>query len=203
MKVDVKNFKNMKACLKECEQFIKNVDGDLMESGRINGYGDLRPREVVGNWLLCAVLCHQSKPDKFKICIGEACGDGVVYDTVDDKAYQTEHVLVSKNNQPESEDTEGLILEQISKKQARGSAYASNKELVVMLNRPNAKWAPNRVANKLPEPLDFDDVWVCALHKEINGEYIYHVTCLDSAGSPIWEICINKQFDDWKITQTQ
>jgi len=115
------------------KKFIPN--GEVIEKGKpFKQFGDIRPREIWANWLLCAVANYQIKSERFKICTDPSGGDGIIYDGIKKLSYPTEHILVSQRNN-EQKDIATLILEHINKKQRKGKAYASGKTLIVFLNK--------------------------------------------------------------------
>jgi hypothetical protein len=102
MKAPVVRFKSMKVGLEEIEKFVR--DPRHLEVGRpIDAFGKLLPRELLGNWLVCAafndaagceVLCFTSDPDR-----GDGDpdkGDGRLYHARGQQDFPTEHVMVPK-----------------------------------------------------------------------------------------------------------
>ena len=194
--------KNLKVCIKELERFIR--DGNHIETGKtFKKFGDLRSREILANWLLCVVINFEQKSNQWRICTDPNGGDGILCDGRKNIAWPTEHILVSRSNKA-AEDVEALILKHIKKKQDKGgAAYASGKILVVCLNKIGDGWCPNKIAHRLPQKLDFESVWVVGLDSVVDEQYNYNVTRLDSNGCPVWQVHIEKTFDDWKIKKIQ
>lgn len=205
MKYSITTFKSLKVCLKELEPFIRN--GQHLETGKpFKEFGFLRSREILANWLLCVVAHFEQKSQQFKICTDPQGGDGTIYNATKKQAWLTEHILVSQKNN-ESDHMQSLILKQIEKKQKKGGfAYASGKMLIVFLNKQGGEWYPNRVAKNLHD-VDFESVWVVGLQKVVDGKYLYNVVRVFPAGCPvwcpIWQISINKKFDDWDVKKIQ
>lgn len=206
MKHSVVRFKSLELCLNEMKKFIRN--GELLETGKpLKKFGGLRPREIWANWLLCVVANYQIKSERFKICTDPLGGDGIIYDTAENMAYPTEHILVSQRNS-EQKDIGTLTLEHIDKKQRKGgAAYASGKTLIVFLNKSAGNWYPNRVAGNLNQSIDFDSIWVIGLQNTVEGKYLYNITRIFPVGRPvwcpIWQVSINKNFDGWSVKQIQ
>lgn len=198
MKYFGKTFKSMKMCLNELEKFIR--DGNHLETGKpLTRFGGLRSREILGNWLLCAVVNFERQSEFLRICTDPQGGDGVIYDVEKKNLEYMEHVLVSKNSKT-TKNTETLILEQINKKRNKGGeAYASGKSLVVFLNKEGEGWFPNKIAKKLPAALYFNSVWIVGLHGVVDEEYIYNVAKLEVGGCPVWQVSIRKDFDAWVV----
>jgi hypothetical protein len=55
MKIRTKQFRSLSVALKELEPFIRN--GEHLQTGKpFENFGDLRSRELLGNWLLCVTF---------------------------------------------------------------------------------------------------------------------------------------------------
>lgn len=209
MKQSVTRFKSLAIGLKELERFVR--DPRHLSTGKpLKGLGGMRPREAWANWLLCAAVNFDWQAARLSFT-SDPDSDGVIYDSQTETSWQTEHILVPRPRATEgraaSEEAIGAqILKAVAKKQAKGgAAYASGKELVVFLDAGGAAWFPNRVARQLPEPMDFNAVWVVALQGVESGEYLYAVTRLDATNgdAPIWLVRIGKDFDSWKVARIQ
>jgi hypothetical protein len=73
------------------------------------------------------------------------------------------------------QNIDSLILKAIEKKQNKGgAAYATGKMLIIFLSANGGEWFPNRVARKLPKPLDFEDIWIVGLQSVVQEKYIYN-----------------------------
>jgi hypothetical protein len=184
-------------------------DGRHLQTGKPFGnFADMRSREILVNVLICAVVNFESEPGRFTFVgtddpIG---GDGVIEDKQTGDTFPMEHVLVPDLKGRTAEDIQALILGQIALKQDKGNAaYAAGKIVVVFVNAVGGPWFPNRVAKSLPEPLDFDAVWVVGLHGVHNGEYLYNVVQLDQeAGTAdIWRVRIAADFNSWQVERVQ
>ncbi|MEO8631633.1 MAG: hypothetical protein ABI612_26595 [Betaproteobacteria bacterium] len=205
MKYQVIRFKSLTVALKELEPFIRI--GEHIQTGKpFDRFRGLRSRELLGNWLLCVVANSVTQPDRLSFSSDPLGGDGIIYDSVTEATWPTEHVLVPKARDGELQDVEPLILKAIARKQSKGgAAYASGKTLVVFLNARGREWLPNRVAGQLPTPLLFEAVWVVGLQSVEAGEYVYGVTRLDLSrgNAPAWRVRIGKDFDAWKVEAIQ
>ena len=144
MKYKVKRFKDLKLALKELEPFIRN--GEHLQTGKpFKRFHGLRSRELLANWLLCVVGNYTRQADRLTFTSDPLGGDGIIYDSVAEKTWPTEHVLVPTARDGEVEDVEALILKAIGIKQSKGGApYGSGKTLVVFLNS-SGTWFPNKV----------------------------------------------------------
>lgn len=202
MKHLVTRFKSLHHCIKALEPFIR--DGKHLQTGKPSKlFGNLRSREILGNWLLCVVLNFEDQSNRYSLSTDPVGGDGIIHDSIEKRAYRTEHTTLPRYNN-ENHDIELLILKAIEKKQLKGgNAYASGKTLVVFVNTSGGKWHPNRIAKNLPQPLDFESVFILGLQVVINNEYIYAVTSIDEDMCPIWHIRIKEDFSNWEVTRIQ
>jgi hypothetical protein len=209
MKYPVTRVKNLAIILKDIQPFLNAQQ--VLSGAPFGNFGDMRPREVLANWLICAAFNYESQPERLTFAgtrdpIG---GDGVLIDTVTDETWPTEHVLALVP----SADTKGQethILSAVAQKQKPkkgGAAYARGKTLVVLLEGGGQRpWYPNKVAKALPSPLHFGALWVVGLHAVSDtGEYAYDVTQMDEkAGTAhVWRVSIAAGFDSWTVVRIQ
>jgi hypothetical protein len=142
-------FKSLKVALKELEPFVKN--GQHLRTGKpFKRFGDMRSREMLANWLLCATinavegdardLAFWSDPDG---------GDGIIRDESSGTVFPTEHVMVPPQPEGSKTDAQTLILKAIKDKCAKGEQYASGSTLVVFLDAGAGLWKPNLIAQAL------------------------------------------------------
>lgn len=200
----VRKFKSLAVALKELEPFVR--DGQHLRTGKpFPSFDGGRSRELLANWLICAVLNNEHELDRFTFTSDPTGSDGIIIDTATGNTWPTEHVMVPPARDPSAICIEDEILAKISYKVGRGSAYAAGKTLVVLVEASGGAWFPNRVARGLPSPLLFDVAWVVGLQSADNGRYIYGAACLDlSAGNtPTWLIDIHPSFECWSVSRTQ
>ena len=79
MKHPVRRFKSLTVALKELEPFIR--DGKHLETGKpFKRFGGLRSRELLANWLLCAVFNFDcAAPERLTFTTDPLGGDGILY----------------------------------------------------------------------------------------------------------------------------
>jgi hypothetical protein len=207
MKYNSRRFKSAAIALKEIEPFVRN--GKHLIRGRpFANHNDLRSREILANWLICAVFNAATRPERLTfVSLTEEIGsDGVMLDTATEETWPTEHVmaLIPPGN---TEEIEPQILAAIAQKLDKGGdAYAGGKTLVVFLEGGGERpWFPNRVARALPQPLLFAGAWIVGLHGVETGEYLYNVAQLDekTGSSLVWRVRIAADFDKWTVGQIQ
>jgi hypothetical protein len=206
MKFAVKRFKNLALALKEIAPFL---NARQVRSGApIDNFGDMRPREMLANWLICAAFNSESQPERLTVAsthdpIG---GDGVLVDTVTEETWPTEHIIaLVPPGDTKGQETHALaaVAQKLKK---GGAAYAVGKTLVVLLEGGGEQpWYPNKVAKGLPKPLHFGAVWVVGLQDVDTGEYIYNVTQMDEEAGVayVWRVRIAPDFDKWTVSRIQ
>jgi hypothetical protein len=204
MKQRVTRFKTMGVALKELAPYIR--DGQHIQTGKpFTQMGGMRSREMLANWLICAVLNHGG--DREMSFTSDPVGsDGIIVDERTLIGFPTEHIMVPQLRDVTIADAHTLILDAINKKRSKGGeAYARGKTLIVFLDAAAGLWYPNRVTKALPTPLYFDGVWaVCLLGVE-GAEYVYGITHLDlnNGDAPAFKLRISADFTAWKIDQIQ
>lgn len=201
----VTHFKSMRVALKELEPLIRN--GAHLRTGRpFKRFGGMRSREILANWLVCAVNNAEAGSERLTFTSDPIGGDGVIYDTGTENTWPTEHVMVPPVRTCVTPDIKVLILKAIEGKQKKGgAAYASGKTLIVFLEAGlKASWSPNQVAKAMPR-LDFGSVWVVGLQDVKDGAYTYGVTCLDLAegNAPVWTVHVSANFETWEVRRLQ
>jgi hypothetical protein len=167
----------------------------------------MRSREILANWLVCAVNNAAAAAERLTFTSDPTGGDGILYDTGSENTWPTEHVMVPPVRESETLDVKALILKAINLKQKKGgAAYASGKTLIVFLEAgQRSPWFPNQVARAMPRT-DFDGVWVVGLQGVEDGSYIYGVTHLDVTEgdvAPVWNVRVSANFETWQVKRQQ
>lgn len=193
----------MEIALKELGQFL--VDGKQLHTGRpLQKFGGMLPREMVANWLICAVF-NSENPDSLEFHSDPTGGDGLIHNKTTGETFLTEHVVVP-NIEPK-QPTEGhqRILDAINQKNDKGASYARGKTLVVFLNAALGEWKPTVVARALPNPLHFESVWAMGFQGIESDEYVYGVANLhlDDGDAPTFIVRIPKDLSGWKVERIQ
>lgn len=218
--------------LKDLAQFIRDPR-HLWVGKPVQQFGKLRPRELVGNWLLCVALSH-GRGESLTFTTDHAEGDGVIVDKTSGATFPTEHVFVPKQQPGEHRSVEEQVIDQVTLKQEKaGAQYARGRMLLVFLESGGGQWFPNRASRALPH-VDFDAVFVVGLQEfnERLGEFVYGVTEITgrlisvptwdirwvitgdrpmvearlrglAMGVPIWNVHVSKHFDGWRVERMQ
>jgi hypothetical protein len=83
----------MAIALKEMEPYIRN--GQHLQTGKpFKNFSDMRSREVLANWLICAVQNAEHGTERFTFTSDPVGGDGVFCDTETGETWPSEHVMV-------------------------------------------------------------------------------------------------------------
>lgn len=201
MRHAVVRFVSQKVALEELEPFVRN--GQQLVTGKpLKRFGAMRPRELLANWLLCAVADTFTVDHRFSFTSDPVGGDGVIIDETTGETWSTEHVFASaRPGGGPPVDGDDVVLQRILAKWNKGAAaYAEGKTLVVMAEGIGT-WNPTSIARQLPAPLRFDAVWVVALHRGGLDGYHYDVSRLDltRGAAPIWRVSIAPDFGAWKV----
>lgn len=194
---------------------LKNLHGGLRElrpillspqrliTGRDFKNFKMRPRELLGNWLLAAVLAFDSGNTGWTIVEDPDGRDGWLINPRTKRRRQTEHIYIPAHMQA-SKTVEELIVQFVAKKVNRGHGYAAGKALVVF-SEASGEWFPNRTRWLLVGQHSFTDIWV--LHPEHITEKhrTYCVALLTElrGSAPAWRVIIPGTFDDWHVWRVQ
>lgn len=117
MRQNVTTFKTLKYCLKEMQKFV--LDGKHLESGKpLDKFGGLRSREILGCWVIAAMLNHVNQSERIKICTDPNGGDGILYNIDNQESLYIEQVMVSYLTES-NKTIEEATIEEIIKKQKK------------------------------------------------------------------------------------
>lgn len=204
MSSKAKTFKSPELALKELERFIRSPK-HLYSGRRFKTFHGMLPRELLVNWLLCAVM-NSMGGWEVVLSSDPSGGDGIIIDAVTGKWWETEHVMTPPPSKlPVGEDIHSLILNAINHKRKKGITYARGKTLVVFIGGGGGgSWFPRRIAREQPKPLLFSGLWVVGLVTVEGGEYTYGVSCFDESaagGVTVFLVSISKNFETWTVRQ--
>lgn len=194
-------FKSPQVALKELKPFILN--GRQIRTGKqLKRFHNLRPREILANWLLCAAINHSTQPGRIDFASDprfEGC-DGLIVDAVTGQISQTEHVMAFRRDEHADFDGNALILKAIEQKVDRGPSYAMGKTLVVFPEGAG-EWVPRDVRAAVPASFAFDALWVIGRCSLRDGEYAYNVVRLRPGPFTRWRVVLDLRKDDpdWSI----
>jgi hypothetical protein len=202
MRIATTHFKTMQAALKELEPIAKNPA--RLASGRPWRRLEQRPRETLGNWLLCAVANFKRGREEVIFGDEKGGGDGVVFDG-EGWGLFAEHVFVPRRMDGDEASLESLILKAVEHKAAKGAPYAKGKTLIV-LSDATGRWFPNPATRRIARKHHFDAVWVMHLEKRTGaGRYQYVVVKLDlsKGDAPVWTVDIAADFKSWIVRRNR
>jgi hypothetical protein len=116
MKFNVTHFKSPEIALKELEPFVR--DRRHLYTGKpFKRFGELRSRELLTNWLICAVLNAGNPRGPFTFTSDPQGGDGIIYDRKSATGWPTEHVMIPKATPNDVLDITALIVDAVAAKQ--------------------------------------------------------------------------------------
>jgi hypothetical protein len=206
---EITTFQTLKEALKAAEPIIKNPD-ELRSGKPLQQFGNMKPREFVGNVLLCLVTNPNDDEHRMTFAPDPDGGDGIITDARTGERWHMEHVyeLGPWDKNPEGrrgEDLHDVILEAITHKTEKGASYARGKTLFVLCNEAG-QWFPNRAVKRLSLPVHFKAILVAALQERTpQGAYVYTLTRLDwvLGRAPAWRLRIEPDFQSWGVQVIQ
>ena len=128
-KYSVKRIKNLKIVLKNLENSVK--DPRFLRIGRNFGNFPLRPREVLANWLLCAVINFDRGEEKFTFAEDPTGGDGIIIARNSEEFMLMEHVFIPEPSANNIQSVEDIMVKAVKHKMSKGKSYAQGKNLVI------------------------------------------------------------------------
>lgn len=166
----------------------------------------MRSREVLANWLLCAVFIAE-EGEQLTFGSDQLGGDGIVWSESTGQVWPTEHVMVPRTGAEKNPDVEKRILDAIVQKNSKGgAAYASGKTLIVFIDPPVCRGYPIGWRRTCLNRFISTVAWAVGLQKVTeDGSYIYAFTSLDPEHDPvpIWLVRILPSFDEWDVRRIQ
>lgn len=200
LKYKVTAVRDLRAILKDLESQVR--DPRHLRVGRDYPSMSMRPRELLGNWLLCVILADATGRN-WTLSDDPTGGDGAMLDRDTGTGFLTEHVFIPPPRPDNKKPVQQQIEEAIAAKAGKGEEYSRGRTLIVF-SEAEGNWFPNRVAKSVDGTHGFDAIWCLGLEGVENGEYIYWITRLEVAAySPAWKVRINEDFIDWTITHIQ
>jgi hypothetical protein len=206
VKYRVARFKSMSAALRQLKPLLRFDNARLLRTGRpAPNLGRMLPREMLGNWLVCAALNCDRPGAPLYFTSDPSGGDGLLYDEMNKTIDPVEHVYVPPPPQGETRSADERIGNAVADKASLGPNYASGKILVVLFDAMS-RWEPTKVARLLPAHT-FEGVFVIARERCVEDEYTFLVAwCKLEEGhaqAPVFRVRIAKEFDRWDVERTQ
>jgi len=199
MKYQVTAVRDLALILKDLELHIR--DPRHLRVGRDFKKMSMRPRELLGNWLLCVVLCSVTGR-RWTLSDDPTGGDGAMLDRDAETGFLTEHVFIPPPSDGNDTSVEQQIVEAVARKSKKGSEYARGRTLVVF-SEAVGRWFPNRVGRAIAGNHQFEAVWALGLESAEGGQYSYWVTRLEPDHAPAWRVVLSKDFDSWTVAPVQ
>ena len=202
MKAQVKRVKDLSAVLKDLERYVKAPQ--FLYSGRAFRNFGLLPREVLGNWMICAVGNFEDSTALLTFGTDPMGGDGIVVNKKDGDVFFTEHVFIPRAASTATTTVEDLMCASVDHKAKKGAAYARGRHLVIF-SEATGLWYPSRAARRIAGTHAFTSVWALHIDRGDDVEYVYSVTLLDAAReqAPVWKVVIGGDFKSWRVLRIQ
>jgi hypothetical protein len=201
MKYSLKRLKSLAIALKELEPHIR--DGRKIKSHPEFKSIKQRPRELLGNWLLCAVANAERGVEIVHIYADPfENGDGMLVDSATDEKMFVEQVYARAED---GEDAEALITKAFALKAGKGEEYAAGRTLVI-LSEASGPHFPNRLARQFAGKHYFKGVWLLGLDAAAIAAGRYAYTVADISGeqpAPVWRIALAEDFSAWTVERIQ
>src|SRR5262245_15257617 len=126
MKYKVTAIRDFKSALGDLVPQIRDAKRELHNGREFSNFA-LRPREALGNWLICAALNHQSgAADTWTFAADPQGSDGLIILRAEKWGQQIEHVFVRELEHGQT--LENAIVAAVASKQEKGGkAYAEGK----------------------------------------------------------------------------
>jgi hypothetical protein len=196
----------MSAALRQLEPFLRIDNARLLRTGRpARNFGRMLPREMLGNWLVCAAVNFDRPDAPLYFTSDPSGGDGLLYDEKNKTIQPTEHVYVPPPPEGEIRSGDELIRDAVADKASLGAPYATGKILVVLLEAL-LPWEPANVVRMLPAHA-FEGVFVTGVESYVEDEYTFAVAWLTlqegHAQAPLFRVRIAKGFDSWEVSRAQ
>jgi len=195
-----KQITNLNIAMKDLEPYVKNPQ--LLTQGVRMANFNMLVREAWANILLCAVLRKLTGHDyTFQ---EEESGDGLIFNKSDLTSFNVEHVCAmdfpAGRALPQGD---ARVIWAIDHKIKRGTEYAKGKALVVFFDGAGMFTRKN-IRENIYGRHNFKAIFCVGLLEVVDSRYSYIVTeYRDSFGekSLSHRVDINKDFNDWVITQ--
>lgn len=201
MKYKVKRLKSLAVALKELEPHIR--DGRKIKSHPEFKSIKQRPRELLGNWLMCAVANAERGAETIHIYSDPFDGDGMLVNSATDEKMFIEQVYARAED---GADAEALITKAFFLKAGKGEEYAAGRTLVI-LSDASGSYFPNRLARQFKGKHHFMGVWLLGLDAAAIAERRYTYTIADISGetelAPVWRVTLADDFSTWAVDRMQ
>ena len=199
MRYNVTQIRDLSAVLRDIAPNIANPK--TLHVGRKYTNFSLLPREVLANWLVCAVMNFADRRDSWTFADDPTGGDGLIVGREARTGWPTEHVFIPKSR--EGKTFEDQLVDAVQLKQKKGDAYATGKALLIFSDANGGKWYPNRVGRQIEGQHKFDCVWAVGLQQGDGKANTYWVVCFTWLHSAAWLVHVNLDAIEWSVTDIQ
>lgn len=200
-KLPVTQVKSLDLLLPNLKRFIQ--DPSILLTGRDRINFQSRPREILVNWIYCAVG-NATDPDNFDLtlCTDPTGGDGILTNRKSGEIQPTEHVIIYSRD-PTTLPLNERIIEGIKTKTNQGGKYS--RKFLMVFCYDSGDWNANVVAAGIPVDHIFHGIFIVALESTGEHGYVYSLTDLDRkhGEAPTWRLKFNSDFTGWTVEQPQ
>jgi hypothetical protein len=195
VKYRITALRDLRAVLKDLESQIR--EPRFLRVGRDYEGLAMRPRELLGNWLLCAVLTEITGRS-WALSDDPTGGDGAILDDDRKVGFLTEHVFIPPQISTATEPIDDRIVGSIRAKASKGEPYARGKTLIVFCEAV-ASWFPDHIGRAVEGIHSFEAIWALGLEDVEDQRYVYWVTKIEPVNSPAWRVRLSSDFDAWVV----
>lgn len=177
------------------EPIIKS--SKAIRNGRNLSSIKLRPREVVGLFLVCTVARYLTDED-WTIGSDPEGRDGVINCKSGPKegdSFATEQVYIPNF---EIGDLADLVVSRISNKSSKGDNYGKDLNLIIYCDKMG-KLDHQKIKQKIVDNNIFASYWLIA--KNSPNKWSYFVACIKTTTDPVmaYEVVIDDDFQGWNV----
>lgn len=199
-KLAVTQIKSLELLLPDLKRFIE--DPAILRTGVDRANFKSRPREILVNWIYCAVGNATDPNFDLTFCTDVTGGDGILKNRKTEEIQPTEHVMVY-SHKPTTLSLNDQIIAAIKLKTEQGEKYA--RKFLMVFCYETGSWEPSVVAANIPKDHVFHSIWIVALESSGADGHRYSLTELDPKHSkaPTWRLQFNADFAGWTVEQPQ
>lgn len=197
--------------VKSPQDYLKTVVSRILESpqslksGREFKNIKLRPREVLGAFLICAVVRHLSNQD-WTIARDPEEGDGMIWcrhPGREDEVALLEQVYIRLRGRAlDSRQLLNEVNSAVSKKIEKGREYARNRHLIIFLDA-TGYLDPQKI-KKLIDGIEkrFDSYWLFARFSgNTNLDYVTFLLKAETDQPSAYKVTISPDYREWIVTK--
>ena len=199
--------KNKVTAMKDPKSLLRDIivpymrSRQLIMSGRERPEFGQKPREIIANWLICAVANYQAGKNEWTFSNDPEGGDGVIVSRSTGDGWRTEHVIALQPEHLNDDSAATRLVLAVEHKNKRGDSYAKGSYLVIFAEGLGSTFNPNEVSQRIRGQHAFESVWAVGLQEAEQNEHRYWVTCFDERPCPCLMVTVNLERAEWSVEQ--